>query len=142
MLLVARDAAAHADVAFFPEGVALGDGAVTGLAVRASVEVRSVAELDKTRDLVHPHPRHLLPRVGILLELPDRGRAGVNGGMTQHALRDRGNALHVSGIGIGVTIGALQSQRGVLAMAERDRLCGYVVLLRPREKHAREQSAN
>src|SRR5580700_12013679 len=61
--LVAICARNHGNVFLLPQGVPLADRPMTDVASCLRVEVFGVAERDKTRQRIHPHPRNRLPAV-------------------------------------------------------------------------------
>jgi len=118
------DAAAHADVALAPERIALGDGSVAGLAAGAGFQVRSMAERDIARDLIHANPGNGLPGRGELLEGLDGWLVFRNLDMAGHAFGGGRESHHFAGVGVLVALLAFESGGGVLFMAKREGLPG------------------
>src|SRR6266540_1531986 len=119
---VAVHAAAHRDVGLFFDYVALGDGAVAGLALRPRIEMCLVAERNIAGDLVYTHPGHIALFLQVTGQFADVRAIRFHRPVARHALCRGGECHHLAWLRHGMAVTAFQPQRNVLLVAVRNRL--------------------
>jgi hypothetical protein len=121
---VAIHAGRHVCGYFFGQDVALVYRPVTGDALFSGLQVVRMTEENEVRNLVHAHPLHSsTPPMGFC-QLFDLGAVGQNRVMANHTVLGVRQAGLIFFGGAGVALETGQAGRGVLLMAEGDRLRG------------------
>jgi hypothetical protein len=126
---MAIHAAAHREICFFGQALALSYRSVAGLTAGAGFGVDLVAEVNPARNSIDAHPGNILFGGFEAAQFLDGGRIGSDCPMAGHALGNRGEGDYFAGIRSGVAIAAFEfGGFTVLFVAERNRLRGRVVL--------------
>lgn len=122
---VALEARAHTGGDLFLKDFAFGNRAVTGLAFHGGPGVNRMAEEDKIRQAIDPHPRNRLLPGGELSQLANRGNILIDRGVADHALVCLRNAGPLLALGLRVAILAFDTGGRVPPMTEGNRLRRY-----------------
>jgi len=119
---MAAHASAHREIRFLCQLFPLRHRTMAILAGRTAFGMHFVAEVYPTGNLVNASPRNFLFRGSVSLQVLNRGGIGLDRAMTNHALRSRGKCNYLARLRRRMALRALQAQRGVLLMAERNGL--------------------